>query len=346
MLRLLCIASALVALSVSGAFAESDPLSTWRPAFDPSGAQYTYILSNVDHPSIEGIGVGYRIRDKIWERSQGRLYVDFRPLAQLGGERDVIQKLRMGAVQGMLCSSVAAVNVSDTLGLVNLPFVVDTYEKLEAFRNDPELWNRFGEGAARQGVLVVDFTGYGSYGWATTAPVRTLEDARRVNFRIAQAPVNTDLYRAWGLRFTVMPWPDVQQALQTGVINGLDHTPTVCNVTRKFDVAKHFTHLDYAQGLYIHLMNKRWFERLPADLQKILIETIEEESSRARALAREQEERQIAEAKAKGVQFFTLGEADRQKLVELSTPVYERWGERIGAEYLEAVRRKLNDQGL
>ena len=130
--------------------------------------------------------------------------------------------------------------------------------------------------------MVVDFTGYGAYGWATTSPVRTLEDAKKINFRVAQAPVNADTYKAWGLKFTVMPWPDVPQALQTGVINGLDHTPIVCSITRKFDVARYFTRLNYAQGLYIHLMNKRWLEKLPADLQKILLETIAEESAAAR----------------------------------------------------------------
>lgn len=323
--------------------AADDALESWKPAFDPSKAKYTYILSNVDHPGIEGIAVGYRIRDRVWERSGGRLYVDFRPLAQLGGERDVIQKLRLGAVQGMLCSSVAAVNVADTLGIVNLPFVVDTYEKLEKFRADPELWKGFGESALRQGIMVVDFTGYGPYGWATTTPVRSLSDARRVNFRIAQAPVNSDIYRAWGLRFTVMPWPDVPQALSTGVISGLDHTPVVCSMTRKFEVARHFTRIDYAQGLYIHLMNKRWFDRLPSDLQKILLEVIEEESARARKLGREQEEKQIAEARAQGVEFLELSQADRQTLLNLSAPVYEKWGPRIGAQYLQKVRRTLEE---
>ena len=126
----------------------------WRPGNRPSilaGAEFTYILSNVDHPSIEGIGVGYRIRDKVWERSKGRLYVDFRPLAQLGGEKDVMQKLKLGAVQGMLCSSVAAVNLADTLGIVNLPFVIDSYEKLEKFRQDPELWQEFSQSARSRG---------------------------------------------------------------------------------------------------------------------------------------------------------------------------------------------------
>jgi hypothetical protein len=63
-----------------------NPLAAWQPKFDPSGAKYTYIVSNVSHPVIEGVGVGYRIRDKVWEKSGGRLYVDFRPLSQLGGE--------------------------------------------------------------------------------------------------------------------------------------------------------------------------------------------------------------------------------------------------------------------
>ncbi|MCK7489018.1 MAG: TRAP transporter substrate-binding protein [Anaerotruncus sp.] len=210
---------------------------------------------------------------------KGRLYVDFRPLAQLGGEKDVISKLKLGAVQGMMSSSVAAANVSDKLGIVNLPYVVDTFDKLDTFRNTPELWNEFRDAALPQGIMAVDITGYGPYGWATTTPVKTIADAKTVNFRIAEAPVNTDIYKAWGLKFTVMPWPDVDQALQTGVISGLDHTPIVCNITKKFEIAKNFTQLDYAQGLFVHLMNKKWFDKLPADLQKVLIDTIVEESA-------------------------------------------------------------------
>ena len=319
----------------------SDPLSAWRPAFDPSGAQYTYILSNVSHPGIDGIGVGYRIRDKVWERSEGRLYVDFRPLAQLGGERDVLQKLRLGAVQGMMSSSVAAANLSDQLGVVNLPFVVDTFDKLDRFRETPELWEPFRDSALRQGIMVADITGYGPYGWATTTPVRNLEEAARVNFRIAEAPVNTDIYRAWGLRFTVMPWPDVPQALQTGVINGLDHTPIVCNLTKKFDIAKSFTEINYAQGLFVHLVNKRWFDRLPADLQEIFMDTIAEESAKSRVATRRQHDEQIAAAKAAGVAFYSLSEEEREKLIEMAAPVFERWGARIGPDYLDKVRATL-----
>ena len=332
----------LLSLPVAGmAGGKKDPLAAWQPKFDPSGAKYTYILSNISHPVIEGVAVGYRIRDKVWERTNGQIYVDFRPLAQLGGEKDVISKLKLGAVQGMLSSSVAAANVADRLGIVNLPYVVDTFDKLDTFRNDPKLWQPFAEGAIKRGIYVADITGYGTYGWATTSPVRTLADAKKINFRIAQAPVNMDVYKAWGLKFTVMPWPDVPQALQTGVISGLDHTAIVCNITKKFNIARYYTELNYAQGLFIHLINKRWLDKLPEDLRKTFLEVISEESAASRVATRRQQKDQIANAKAAGVEFFQLSADDIAQLKKEAEPVLEKWGKKIGPEYLATVRAKL-----
>lgn len=334
---------ALALCTTAFADAKTDPLEAWKPKFDPSKAEYTYLLSNVDTPVIEGIGVGFKIRDKVWERSKGRLYVDFRPLAQLGGERDVLSKLKLGAVQGMLCSSVAAPNVADRLGLVNLPFVLDSAEKLEAFRANPVLFREYGETALAQGIMVADFTSYGGYGWATKIPVKTLADARKVNFRIAQAPVNQDIYKAWALKFTIMPWPDVPQALQTGVIDGLDHTIMVCSLTKKFDFAQHFTRLDYTQGLYIHLINKNWLDKLPADLRQILLDTITEESAAARKAGLQQLEVEMTRSRSAGVQFHTLPEADRKALKEQTGPVYAAWEERVGKEFVGRVRRAVGE---
>ena len=336
---LLMLALCLPVVGMAGG--KKDPLAAWQPKFDPSGAKYTYILSNVSHPVIEGVAAGYRIRDKVWERTNGQIYVDFRPLSQLGGEKDVISKLKLGAVQGMLSSSVAAANVSDRLGIVNLPYVVDTFDKLDIFRNDPELWKPFAEGALSRGIYVADITGYGPYGWATTSPVKSLAEAKGINFRIAQAPVNMDTYKAWGLKFTVMPWPDVPQALQTGVISGLDHTAIVCNITKKFTIAKNFTELNYAQGLFVHLINKRWLNKLPADLRTTFLEVIAEESAKSRIATRKQQAEQVAKAKAAGVQFYQLSDDEINQLKKLAEPVLEKWGKKIGPDYLAKVRAKL-----
>jgi len=320
---------------------KKDPLANWKTTFDYSKAEYTYILSNISHPVIQGVANGYNFRDALWKKSNGRIYVDYRPLAQLGGEKDVISKLKLGAVQGMLSSSVASANIADKLGIVNLPYVVDTYDKLDQFRGNPELWGPYSNSAQSAGLMVADIVNYGQYGWATTTPVRNLADAKKVNFRIAEAPVNIDVYNAWGTKFTVMPWPDVPQALQTGVINGLDHTAIVCNITKKFTIAKYFTELNYAQGLFVHLVNKKWFNKLPKDLQKVFIDVLEEESVKTRALTRAQHDAQIAKAKEAGVEFISLSAADKAQLVKAAKPVYDSWGAKIGMDYLNKVRSTL-----
>ncbi len=38
-------------------------------------------------------------------------------------------------------------------------------------------------------------------------------------------------------------------------------------VTKKFNIAKNYTELNYAQGLFVHLTNKRWLDKLPEDLR-------------------------------------------------------------------------------
>ncbi|OQY22637.1 MAG: C4-dicarboxylate ABC transporter substrate-binding protein [Desulfobacteraceae bacterium 4572_35.2] len=343
MFKKLVITGFLLVIGISqSALASSDkPLAKWSPDFDPSGAEYTYLLANVSHPAIEGVGVGFRIRDRVWKETGGQLYVDFRPLSQLGGEKDVLRKLKMGAIQGMLCSSVAAANLSPQLGIVNLPYVVDSFDKLDKFRATPELFTPFSECALRQKVRVLDITGYGTYGWASTTPITNLADAKKVNFRIAQAPVNADIYKAWGLKFTALPWPDVPQALQTGVITGLDHSPIVCNITKKFEIAAYFTEVNYAQGLFIHLANERWLKKLPKNLRATLLKVIAEESADTRQRTRIQQQQQIAAAKAAGVTFYQLTDEQKQKLVEMATPVYKRWGEKIGTDYLATVRQQL-----
>src|SRR5210317_151288 len=130
-------------LAVTPTFAKGPSLDAWKPAFDPSGAKYKLIVSNVSHPVLKGVYTGFAIRDELWKRSNGRMYLDYKPFSMLGGEVEVLNQLQMGAIQGMACSSVASTNLGPRFGLVNLPFLIDTNEKLEKFIGNKTLYNHF-----------------------------------------------------------------------------------------------------------------------------------------------------------------------------------------------------------
>ncbi len=309
-------------------------LDKWKPAFDPSGAKYKCMVSNVSHPVIKGVFAGFAIRDELWKRTNGQIYLNYKPFSMLGGEVEVLNQLQMGAIQGMACSSVASTNLGPRFGLINLPFLVDSFVKLDKFVASGKLFDHYMNAMDHQGIMGLDITGYGNYGWATTIPVRNIAEAKKVKFRIAEAAVNKMLYKAWGFNPVVMPWPDVPVALKQGVITGLDHTPTVCYITKKFEVAKYFTRINYAQGLFIWVFNKAWFNKLPADLQKTFKEVVRDVCKKTRQETIVQEAWAIKEAKAKaGVTFINLSEADMATLQKEGNTVYKDFAPQINKLY-------------
>jgi TRAP-type C4-dicarboxylate transport system substrate-binding protein len=330
-------------LVVTPAMAKKKPsLDAWKASFDPSTAKYKCIVSNVSHPVIKGVYAGFAFRDELWKRTNGKIYLDYKPFSMLGGEVEVLNQLQMGAIQGMGVSSVAATNLGPRFGLVNLPFLINSFDKLDKFVASGKLFEHFMQAMEHQGIIGIDITGYGNYGWATTSPVRTIKDAQKLKFRTAEAAVNQLTYKQWGVNPVAMPWPDVPVALKQGVIDGLDHTPMVCNITKKFEVAKYYTYLDYAQGLFIWIFNKAWFNKLPKDLQATFKAVVHDVAADIRKQTRCQEYTQIALASKNGIQFFKLSDKDMAWLKKQGDAVHKEYAAEINKNYPSDVYKPVN----
>ncbi|MFH1060916.1 MAG: TRAP transporter substrate-binding protein [Pseudomonadota bacterium] len=332
----------MVGLAAGSALAAKPSLDSWKPAFDYSTAKYKIKVSNVSHPAIKGVFAGFAIRDELWKQTKGQIYFEYIPFSMLGGEVEVLNQLQMGAIQGMSVSSVASTNLGPRMGLVNLPFLVNSYEKLDKFTKNEKMFQHFLDGMKHVGIMGVDITAYGRYGWATTEPVKNIADAKKIKFRIAEAAVNKLLYQSWGFNPVVMPWPDVPTALKQGVITGLDHTLIVCYLTKKFEVAKNFTPINYAQGLFIWIFNEAWFKSLPADLQKTFVKVVHEQAAKYRDECKTQEaETKKAAMEKEGVSFWELSAADLETLRQEGDAVHKAYAKEIGPEYLKQVQDYL-----
>ncbi len=322
-------ATAAVLLISLPASAKRASLDKWKPDFNPRGAKYRAIVSCVGHPVIKGVYAGFAIRDELWKRTNGQIYLDFKPFGMLGGEVEVLNQLQMGAIQGMAVSSVASTNLGPRFGLINLPFLINSFDKLDKFAESGKLFDHFMRAMDHQGITGLDFTGYGSYGWATKTPVTTIDEAGKVKFRIAEAAVNQMLYKEWGMNPVVMPWPDVPVSLKQGVITGLDHTPMVCGISKKFEVAKHYTEIGYAQGLYIWVFNKAWLNRLPEDLRETFKSVVHEVCAKIRKQTKAQELEEIEKAKKAGIAFHALSNKEMEALKAKGGKVHEKFAGEI-----------------
>jgi TRAP-type C4-dicarboxylate transport system substrate-binding protein len=327
---------------ITPGLAKQPSLDAWKPNFDPSGAKYKCIVSNVSHPVIKGVYAGFAIRDELWKRTNGQIYIDFKPFSMLGGEVEVLNQLQMGAIQGMGVSSVAATNLGPRFGLINLPFLINSFDKLDKFIGSGKLFDHYMMAMDHQGIMGLDITGYGNYGWATTTPVTNLEEAKKIKFRTAEAAVNQLFYKECGFNPVVMPWPDVPVALKQGVITGLDHTPMVCNITKKFEVCKYYTYLDYAQGLFIWIFNKAWVTSLPADLQETFKSVVHDVCASIRQETTVQEAVEIAKASKAGIMFYSLPEKDLAWIKAKGNAAHLKYADEINKLYPGDTYRPAN----
>ena len=139
-----------------------------------------------------------------------------------------------------------------------------------------------------------------------------------------------------------MPWPDVPVALKQGVITGLDHTLTVCSITKKFEVAKYYTYLDYAQGLFIWIFNKAWVNKLPADLQTTFKAVVHDVCAQIREQTKIQEAVQIAKASKAGIMFYTLSDEDMAWIKSKGDAAHKKYAGEINKLYPGDTYRPAN----
>jgi TRAP-type C4-dicarboxylate transport system substrate-binding protein len=116
----------------------------------------------------------------------------------------------------------------------------------------------------------------------------------------------------------------------------------VCNITKKFEDAKFFTQINYAQGLFIWVINKAWFNTLPPDLQKIFKETAKEIAAKIRQETRQQETDEIEKAKAAGIQFFKLSGEEMKILDKQGDAAHKQYTEEINKLYTGDKYRPTN----
>jgi hypothetical protein len=78
--KCVCVVLVVIGLWISPVIAAGPSLDAWKPSFDPSGAKYKCIVSNVSHPVIKGVYAGFAIRDELWKRTNGQIYLGLQAL--------------------------------------------------------------------------------------------------------------------------------------------------------------------------------------------------------------------------------------------------------------------------
>jgi tripartite ATP-independent transporter DctP family solute receptor len=245
--------------------------------------------------------------------------------SQLGGDKELLQKLKLGTVDIALPSTVMS-SEADLFGVFEMPYLVKDRAHMQRIEKEV-FWKSLAPAAEVKGLKIIAVWENG-YRHITNSkrPINTPADLQGIKLRVPEGKWRVKMFQAYGANPSPMKFSEVFTALQTGVMDGQEN-PFTQIYSAKFQEVQKFLSLTghvYTPA-YATVGSKRW-ATLPADVRKILEDTAKETQAFVYAKAAKDDEELLGKIKAAGVQVNT---PNKDAFIAASKPVYEEFAKEV-----------------
>jgi tripartite ATP-independent transporter DctP family solute receptor len=274
-----------------------------------------------DDPIYKGLE---KMRDEVAKRSNNQLTIRIFPGSQLGKDEDVLEQARAGANVAVVVDGGRLAVFVKEFGILSAPYIASGFPQIRKVVTSPMFEEWVQQLRKTSGHQVLSFNWWqGERHLLTNKPVTVPADLAGVRMRTPGAPVWMETIRAMGATPTPMAWGEVYPALQQKVIDAAEAQHPATFGSRLYEVTKHLTktaHFNLITGI---VTSAQWFDKLPADLQKILREESLAAGDFASQLTQDSLVGLEAEMKAKGM---VIAEIDKTPFINATKSVYDKLG--------------------
>jgi len=275
------------------------------------------------------------------ELTKGRVKVEVYPNSQLYKDKEEMEALQLGSVQ-MLAPSLskfAPLGVKE-FEAFDLPYIFDNYDELHKVTQGPVGKAMLAKLEPR-GITGLGFWDNGFKSFSSNKPMHTPDDLKGLKMRIQSSKVLDAQMRALGVLPQVMAFSEVYQALQTGVVDGTENPHSNLYTQKMNEVQKHVTLTDHGYLGYAVVVNKKFWDGLPADIRGELTQAMAEATKVANDHAFSDNQAALAKVKATGkTEVYTPTAAERLAFKKALAPVHKQMESRIGSEALQAIYKE------
>jgi len=268
-----------------------------------------------------------RYAELVNERSRGRIKAKLYAANVLGVNRDVTEGLQLGTIEVQMASNSPLAVFVPSMNIFELPFLFESNEHMFAVL-DSEIGRSYIPDLEARGFHLLGYFTFGVRHIMTTGkPVHSMEDLKGLKIRTMESPAHLDAFKAFGASPLPMAYNELFVALQTGMIDGAEAANSNYYSKRFFEVAPNWAQIGWLRLVAPVLMSKKFYDRLPADLQKIVDDSLLELVDYERNLYSEVDKKRLEQLKALGVEITY---PDRAHFLEAAKSVYEKWADKVG----------------
>ena len=256
-------------------------------------------------------------KEVVEKASGGRIEVGIYPRSELGPIPRMIDGLQLGTIEAYIGPADFYVGADPRYGVFSTPILFKHNDHASATVLDPALNEYILDLGVPKGFVGLGTFGLGSSNYAAKSPILRLTDFAGKKLRVNATAMEREKMRRLGATAVPMPLNEVLPSLQRGVIDGTMSGTSVF-VSFKFnDVVKVITITNDTMLVSLAVVSKVWFDKLPADLQKIVTETGRKVQVENSAFERDFNKVQGQRWVELGGQMHTLPPEDLAKMAEL-----------------------------
>jgi len=321
--------------SAAGLVAAAALLSAATP-----GSAQTVLRFAHDQPVGSMYDAGHEaLKAELAALSGGTLTVEIFPAAQLGNEVAMIEGMRLGSVDGAVAHVANAATVVPELALFSVSYLFEDRDHFERVVNDAKLRARIEELIASKelGLKLIGFYSAGVRNiYSRRGPATTPAELAGVKLRVMNNPVEAKIWSTLGAIPTPMNFGEVYQALQSGVLDAAENSPSVIESNKHYEAADTIILTEHQRSIALLLMSEAKFNALSADQQKSLFEAAEKAAAMERQRDAELNAEAIERMKSRGATIVT---PDKAAFAAMVRPIQDEVAASLGmTDMLSLIR--------
>jgi C4-dicarboxylate-binding protein DctP len=189
-----------------------------------------------------------------------------------------------------------------------------------------------------KGITGLGFWDNGFHMVSANVPLLMPADFQGLKFRISGSKIADQYFRLLGALPQIMAFSEVYQALQTGVVDGCENTPSNYYTQKFYEVQKHITNSRHAHLQYAVITNTKFWNGLPADIRAQLDKAMDEATDYTNSIAVNENKDALDKIKASGrTTIHVLTPAQRQAWFDKMKPMYAKAEEKIGKDIVQQL---------
>jgi len=277
------------------------------------------------------------------KESGGRIGFRIYPGQVMGDESAVLRKIRVGQLQSGGFTGVGLGDVAPLVRILDTPFLVNSADESD------HLYSKFGkefEAAFEEG-------GYVLLGWAevgfvhvfTKKKITKPEDLSSIRMWTWEGdPVAAAAFSALDINPIPLSITDVYSSLQTGLIDAFYTPPLAALALQWFTQVKYVVQVPLANSAGAVLISKKFFDKMPADLQEILVRNGKKFMAELTGLSRRDNAKAMETLSRQGIEGIPVGKSDLARYVEAGERARQALaGKLYSKEFLAQVEKALQD---